>query len=466
MDLMNKLVKHVLNTRYEDLPEQAVEAARKATIDTLGCLIAGSTGPGCAQLANLAKEYGGKQEATVMIYGGKVPAISATLVNVTMARALDFDDVHMGENSPTKTFGGHINATFIPVSLNLAEYSKKAISGKDFILAYTLGADLSIRLGTARKVSGGWHGEVFAPFGVVATGGKLLGFDEERMANGMGIAYTQCSGTSQGYEEGVMMVPVQQGLGAKAGVLAIMLAERGFTGVRNVLEGTCGLYPVYMRNEYDPIAVTQELGKQFETVNTSLKPYPSGKGTHIPIVAIIEMMKEHMIKPVDIDEIIVNTSKFVYEACGKGDIKYRPRTVIDAHFSVPYAVSTAAIKGRFCLEDLTEEEIKNQDVLDLAQRVKVKIDPEMDKISIIPPNNVEIRTKNGQFYSKYVEYVKGQPQCPMTMGECIEKFRGCVPFSARSLPEANINKVIELVERLEELEDVTDIIRLLKMRNL
>ena len=456
MDLINKLVKNVIETRYEDLPPLAIEVAKKSVLDTLGCLILGSSTSEGKGIVDFVLDYGGKKEATIMMYGGKVPAFHAVIANCTMARAMDFDDVFEGGNG--KGVAGHIGATFMPATFAFSEYTERKVSGKDFILANVLGSDIACRLRMSATKYHGWQGETYAPFGVVATGGSLLGFDEEMMTNAMGIAYTQCAGSAQGYEEGASTVPVQQGFGARSGVLAVILAQRGFTGSKNVLQGTYGFFPVYDRDEYDADMVISELGKRFESAYVSIKPYPSGKGTHIPIDATMKIMKENKIIPDDIEEVIVNTSAFVYNACGKGDNKYTPQNVRDAHFSVPYAVANAAIRGGLELTDLTEEAIKDKDILNLARRVKVIIDPDLDKIATIPPNKVEIKTKSGLGYETYVEYVSGHPKKPMNMEQCIDKFKKSLKYSARAIPEDNVNKLIQLIDNLEELEDVREII--------
>ena len=434
----------------------AIEVAKKSVLDTLGCLILGSSTSEGKGIVDFVLDYGGKKEATIMMYGGKVPAFHAVIANCTMARAMDFDDVFEGGNG--KGVAGHIGATFMPVTFAFSEYTERKVSGKDFILANVLGSDIACRLRMSATKYHGWQGETYAPFGVVATGGSLLGFDEEMMTNAMGIAYTQCAGSAQGYEEGASTVPVQQGFGARSGVLAVILAQRGFTGSKNVLQGTYGFFPVYDRDEYDADMVISELGKRFESAYVSIKPYPSGKGTHIPIDATMKIMKENKIIPDDIEEVIVNTSAFVYNACGKGDNKYTPQNVRDAHFSVPYAVANAAIRGGLELTDLTEEAIKDKDILNLARRVKVIIDPDLDKIATIPPNKVEIKTKSGLGYETYVEYVSGHPKKPMNMEQCIDKFKKSLKYSARAIPEDNVNKLIQLIDNLEELEDVREII--------
>jgi 2-methylcitrate dehydratase PrpD len=455
MDLICKLVNHVLKIRYEDLSSHVIEVVKKTLIDTLGCTIAGSTATGCPELVELVKDWGGKPEATVLVYGGKVPAPAAALTNCTMARALDFDDVHeMG--------GGHLSATFFPVCLILSEYRKEPVNGRDFILASTLGADLSCRLRYATKIYPGWLAETVAPFGIVAAAGKLLGFDEEKLINGMGIAYSQCSCNLQPELDGGITIRLQQGLGARAGILATMLAEKGFTGARNVLQGVYGFYPLYYRDKYDPEVITKNLGRDFEVGNISIKLYPTNKQNHNAISGILEFRKETGIEPWDIDEIVVYTNQKAYHTAGLGESKYHPRNSVDAQFSIPYTVANALIKGDVFIEDFTEEAIKNNEVLELAQRIKVKVDPELDKIPwIIVPNKIEIKVKGGRQYSKYVEYAKGHPKNPIPITEYIEKFKKCIPFSAKPIAEGNVEKVIDMIERLEEMEDVREIIKLL-----
>ncbi|MFH0914795.1 MAG: MmgE/PrpD family protein [Chloroflexota bacterium] len=455
-DLIYQMVRHVLKTRYGDLPQNVVERTKGAIIDTLGIAIAGSPAPGCPELVGLVKDWGGKPESTILAYGGKVPAPEAALANSTMARALDFADVHEGGDG--KGVGGFLSATIIPASFAVAEYSKKSVTGKDFILATTLGSDLSCRLRMAMTPHG-WLAETFNPLGTAAAAGKLLGFDEEKMINGMGIAYAQCAGNMQAHTDGALTIRLQQGLAGRAGVFAAILAERGFTGAKNVLQGVYGLYPLYCRDEYDPAMVTDKLGEVFEVVNISGKPYPCCRQAHGAIYGTLEILREHGLKPGEVAEVTVTVGTTAYKRVADGEQKYKPRSVVDAQFSLPYTVATALLKGDVFIADFTEEAIKNQQTLGFARRVKVRLDPELDKLSEIPPNSVEITTRDGKRYSKYVEYVKGHPKNPMSMAEYIDKFRKCVPFSAKPIPEGNVMKVIEMAERLEEVADVTEIVK-------
>ncbi len=455
MNLMQAILKYIMTTSYEDLGTPTVEAIKKSFLDTLGVLIAGSSAEGIQTVLDLIMDWGGKREGSILVYGGKVPIPNAALINCTMARALDFDDVH-------DTGGGHLSATFIPVSLVLAEYIKRPIKGRDLILAIAIGSDLSCRLRCAMTTYPGWQAETFAPFGIIAMAGKLIGFQEEQLINGMGIAYSQCSTNLQGYVDGALSVRLQQGLGAKAGILATLLAERGFTGARDVFQGMYGFYPLYIRNEYDPEVITDQIGKRFEIVNNSIKPYPCCKYTHIPIYATLKILNDHSIHPKEIKEITVFTNSKAYNVTGTGDNKYYPKSIVDAQFSIPYTVATAAINKRVFLDDFTITSITRSEILELAERVRVRVDPELDKIAgFTVPNRVELESNEGNRFSEYVEIVKGHPKNPMTMAECIDKFKECVRFSARPLDQGKLMEIIQLICDLEKVNDVRKMVELL-----
>ena len=90
MDITRELADYVVKLRFEDLPEDVVEAAKKVILDTVGSTLAGTTAPGIETLHTLVTEWGGRPESSLLAFGNKVPAPSAVLVNATAARALFF----------------------------------------------------------------------------------------------------------------------------------------------------------------------------------------------------------------------------------------------------------------------------------------------------------------------------------------------------------------------------------------
>lgn len=458
MDLIYSFVKNILDTHYDDLPRETVEVTKRCIIDTLACLIAGSTAPGCKETVEYVKGDGGREESTILVYGGKVPSSNAVMANSTMARALDFDDVQ-------EAAGLHSSATMVPTALAMAEKIGK-LSGKDFITAIALGADLSCRMRLAPKFGSGitgWSSETYGPFGAAAVAAKILRLDEERLWNAMGLALSQAASSLQCFVDGTLAVRLQQGLSARAGIVSVLLAQKGLTGARNVLEGRYGFYPVYFNNEYDASKLTKDLGKRFEGTYVSVKPFPSCKFTHGPIAATLSLLSEHAIQPEEIAQITVEVNQSAYNLCCEPrERKIVPQTIIDAQFSIPYTVGVAVVKRDVFIDDFTLKAIKDASVLRIADKVMPKVSPELGKMDLtVAPSIVEIKTLGNKKYSKRIDYVKGHPNNPVTIQDCIEKLEKCVSFSAIPLRKENIRKLSELVYRIEEIDDVTKMTRLL-----
>jgi 2-methylcitrate dehydratase PrpD len=457
MSVLSEIISYVGGMRYGGLPNPTIEITKKVVLDILSTSIAGSSAEGINLLATIVKEWGGKEEATIAVYKKKVPAPLAALVNSSMARARDLDDVH-------ERAGLHVDAAIVPAAFVLSEYSKiakgKKVNGKEFILGNVVGSDLicRFRLAGGRRAQTGWSGDIFAPLAIALMGGKLLNFEDEKMLNALGIAYAQSAGNMQAHVEGSLTVRLQQGFGAHAGVLSVILADRGITGAHEVLEGKYGFYPLYMGGEFIPEEMIGDLGKRFEGANVSLKPYPCCKMTHGSIYGISELSRTHDIKPADVERISIWTNSTGYNLCGLGERKVVPQNVADAQFSYYYTAAVALIKGKVSLDDFMDDAIRNPQVLALAERVKVSIDPEKDKLQkMIPPIDIEIETKRGKRYKERINHIKGHPENAMSLEEVKEKFKDCSRFSAKPLNSENIVRICKMIDDLEELDDVSKI---------
>jgi len=293
-------------------------------------------------------------------------------------------------------------------------------------------------------------------------GGKMLGFDEEKTLNAMGIGYAQCSGNIEANMQGALMVRLQQGIGAKAGILALVLADIGFTGAKDILESKYGLYPLYLRGDYSPEVLMAELGKRFEGNEVSIKPYPCCKYTHGAISGALQLAAEHKIRTDNIQKVTISTGSRPYDVCGYGERKIVPQTVPDAQFSFYYTVATALVKSKVFIEHFTKEAIRDAEVLAMARKIKVVTDPEKDKLqATICPTDIDIETKDGKHYQKSVEFFKGHPKNPMTIAEVAQKLKDCARFSFKPLPSRNIDEIIQMVDNLDKLDDVTAILEFL-----
>jgi 2-methylcitrate dehydratase PrpD len=458
VNAINKFVKQFTSLKYEDLPADAVVAAKKEVLDSLATALGGSTKAGVKELVDMAKEWGGKKQSTVIAYGIKCPAPNAAQVNGTMIHALDYDDGHQAALV-------HTGCITVSTAFAAAERMGK-VSGQELITAIALGGDFMARLGMAGRpgktaLSSGWHPTtLLGHFGAAATAGRIMRLDEDKMTNALGLAYHQAGGAGSGVADGALAKRMGPGFAAKAGITAALMAERGITGERAPLEGKTGLFNTYMGGDYDPEILTADLGKRFEGVNIGDKPYPCCGLIHACVDAVLALKSKHDIVLEQIKEIIAYGGHSVYELSQPPEIKRNPRTIIDAQFSVPWVVATALVKGKVTVDDFTDEAIKRREILQIAQRVSGKLVPEMDRHGV-GPGGVIIKMKDGTVYKEEVEHCLGSVERPMTFKDVTKKFQECAACSLKPLSGEKVEKVIEMAGRLEKLDDATEIIRLL-----
>jgi 2-methylcitrate dehydratase PrpD len=457
MDLTLEFVNNFINTRYEDLPVEAVEAAKKEVVDSLATAVGGSGRPGVAELVAMVREWGGNPQSTVIAYGFKCPAPNAAQVNGTMIHALDYDDGHQGAIV-------HIGCTAVSTCFAAAE-RMGGVSGKELITALALGADFLSRLGLATgaqtsALAYGWHPTtLFGHLGAAAMASRIMRLDTEKTINALGLAYHQCGGAGSGVGDGALAKRMGPGLAARAGLTAALMAERGITGERDPLGGRSGIFKTYLRGDFSVERLTGDLGKRFEGVNIGDKPYPCCGFSHPFIDAALALKDRYKIDPGRIKEIKAVCGQSGFALCQPLDIKRAPRTIVDAQFSVPYTVAAALIGGKVTPEDFTAQSIKRAKILDLAQKVSGTLDENMTRHGV-SPGKVTIVLDDGTEYSEYIEHCLGSVENPMSFNDCARKFRECAAGSIKPLSTDEIEQVIEMVAGLESLADATSVIRL------
>ncbi len=458
MDATLDFVNNFLKTRYEDLPPAAVAAAKQEVMDSLATAIGGSSKPGVGELVELVKEWGGNPQATIIAYGLKCPAPNAAQVNGTMIHALDYDDGH-------QVALVHIGCVAVSTCFAAAE-RMSGKSGKDLITALALGADFDARMAMSSRpgkslIASGWHPTTLFGYLVsAAMAGKLIGLDQEKMLNAIGIAYHQCAGNTQCGFDGALTKRMGPGLAARGGITSALMAEKGITGCKDSLEGKSGMFNLYHGGDYDRTTLLADLGKRFEGVNIGDKPYPCCGFTHAFIDATLALKSRYNLKADDVREIKVYGGQSAYGLCEPPDVKRAPRNLVDAQFSVPWTVATALVKGKVTQEDFTPSSIKNEAVLKVSAKVTGYLVEEMSRHGV-GPGKVTVYMKDGREYSELVEHCLGSVERPMTFDDCAAKFTECAASSVRPLSPDKIDEIIDLIGNLEKLPDATQIIKLL-----
>jgi len=461
MDAVFEFAENAKRARLENIPSEVRDTTKRFILDTLGTTLAGSSAPGIQAVVDLVSHWGGKEEATVLIFGGKVPAPHAALANSVMAHARDFDDTHDGAVV-------HANVVVLPSVLACAE-ALGGVSGGTLITAIALGVDLTCRLGLA--IGKGTDFSIQSPgfvrtsvcgiFGAALACGKILGLDADRLRNALGIALSQAGGTRQVIADPSLTKRMQPAFAAMAGTLSAFLAKGGITGVKEVLEGKYGFFNLYWNGAYSREDLLDKLGQRFEGENLSFKPYPCCRYTHGSIEATLKIASHYSLQSSDVSEVLVHvpTLKFFDLVSRPFEIRGDPQ--VDAQFSIPYTTAAAILRRRVFLDDFEETAIRDPDVKRLSEKVKVLQDLKPESRDSLGPVIVEIRTLKGKIYREEVKRFKGSPGHPLTMEECEEKFRECARFSIRRVEEAKLGRLVDMVGNLEEVKNVRELTSLL-----
>ncbi|MGH8068735.1 MAG: MmgE/PrpD family protein [Candidatus Entotheonellia bacterium] len=447
------LAEHVCHTSFTALPREVVIATKRDILDTLGAMLGGSIAPGIAELIGLVKHWGGREESSLLLIGVKVPAPQAALVNATMGHALDFDDTF------DRAGNIHPGVSTLAASLAIAEM-QGGMSGRDFVLAVTLGLDVACRLALAATVDRGWHRTAaFGIFGATAAAGKLLRLNVAQMVNAFGIAYSQAAGTRQCILDGALTKRFQAGQAASGAVLSAVLAREGFTGAREVFAGRYGFFPMYQPDGYDLGAIGDGLGKSFRGVELSFKPYPSGRPNHAILDAALALHHQLDLTTADtgagIAEVVITVSPQTYkDQLSPAAGKRRPAQVVEAQFSIPFLVAAALVRGRVGIGEVAG--VDDPQVLALSDRIQGAV----REAAPATWAQITVRRADGRAASQETTNPSGSPEKPLSDAQLQAKFRDCAAHAVKPVPEEVVEQAIQLTYHLDDSPDATALVRL------
>ena len=284
------------------------------------------------------------------------------------------------------------------------------------------------------------------------------------MLNAFGIVYSSVAGNHQVTRDASLMKRLQPGLAAQAAVVAVQLAKLGIRGAQHVFEGADGFFRVYLHGRVDGDVVRKDLGKRFELMNLSYKPYPCCRDTHAAIDAVLETRAKVGRPASDIRSIRVGVTAPGYQmVCVPEQVRLAPKTIVEAQFSIPYTVAAAWIDGRLGMRHFTDEGLQRADILDLAARVQPYVDAEIDRdwSRFVTPARVIVEFRDGQTVETRVDYPKGHPKNAMTDAEFAAKTKDCAKFAAKPLSDDVADRLISTVGKLEKLADFSELVRVM-----
>ncbi len=448
-----EIVRFVNTTSYEDLPPHAVEATKSAILNILGATVAGASTRIGAMHIDLAKDMGGGNgQATILGDGGRVSVPAAAYANGNLAFALDWEDTLYYITHPG----------FITVSSGLAIGEKLGSSGRDFLLAVTLGYEVLGRMGPAMQPTpergSQVFGEQYHPFAGAVTAGKLLGLDDEQMDAAFGIAGTYAPVPSAHKYFGVVaetrpMREAKLGWGwmCMAGTLAALSASRGFGGGHGILDGDRGFHVMAGSDRCDVDRMTADLGTRWLVADIEPKVYPAIARNTPPHLATSGLVAEHGIRPNEIERVTVRGMQMSAVA------DFAPATAVDAQFSLPHAIVTALLQESPSPKMFSHERLIDPEVRRLLGRIHLEHDTAADALYFNEQRllySVEIELTDGRRVSRDIEFPRDRPE--MGWPEVCAKFE---TLCDGALTPTQITRAIELVDGLDQLDDLHALIR-------
>ena len=452
MEIEKTFVDFVLDTKFNGLPKKPVDMVKTIMLTQLGNIFAGATVEPSLKVVDQVRYWGGKEEATILVHGDKVPAYNAVLANSTMARALDFDDAIIP--------GLHMGSVSIPTGLAVAEIVG-GCSGKEFLTCLVTGIEMANRLNLINVTAfyQGFKGTgVCTIFTATAIAGRMLGLNSTQMFNAFGFALNRAGGSQQSNIDGAQAVSLVPGFASQNGIFCAQLAQRGITGPKNFLEGPFGWFKLYGRGKLDPQAIGGELGSRFELINTIFKKYPSCGLCQTSTEGILDLVKDNDITPDTVLSIDIKVGPFAHNLLGHFEIGESPR--VNAQFSIPYCVASALLRKSSEIPHFEESYIRDPQIINIIKKINMIADPVVEKRAQ-GAMEMEVKTKQGGVHRKRIDIPYGFPGKDLTREEHIANFQQCVSYGSRPLARKNADKIVSMIETLEEVEDVRDFIPLM-----
>ncbi len=439
-DVSRRLARFIVDSRWGDIPKEVRHEAKRALLNWLGCALGGCNDATVDTALAALRDFAGPPQATVLGRRERLDILNAAVINGIGSNVLDFDDTHLKSV---------IHPT-VPVASALVSLVEHLPStGAQLLHAFILGVETECRIGNAvtpAHYDKGWHiTATCGVFGAAAACGKLLKLDEQQMTWALGIAATQSSGLTEML--GSMSKPYNMGHAARNGLLAALLAQKGFTSSERGIEAPRGFAHVLAASR-NLDAITDGLGAGWELVQNAYKPYPCGIVVHPVIDACLQLRNEHAIAPAAIERVEMRVHPLVLRLTGNAT----PATGLEAKLSVQHCCAAAFIFGAVGVKEFADACVHDAAVVALRARVTATVDETMAADAA----DVAVTLKDGGRRHAFVPHALGSLARPLSDTDLENKFRALAEWGFST---CNAYDVIELIWSFDNINDAASLAR-------
>ena len=452
MEHTRKLVRFCADLGVEDIPAAVLARATDLFLDYVGVSLGSLDLADTSRIiTDLFAGFGGEPTSRIFGRPAKVPVPAAAFANASVHHAIELDDTHSGASL-------HPGTCVIPAAVAAGE--ARRASGREVLCAMVLGYEVAVRLGRAvdpvAHYRRGFHPtSTCGAFGAAVAAGAVLGLKEEQLAHALGIAGSFAAGNIEFLNDGSLTKRIQPGVAAWGGTLAALLAERGYTGPRGILEGPYG----FLRGYSDaavPARLSEGLGEGFALMETGIKPHACCRYCQSPIDGALALRAEHRFGAEAVEGITVGlVRQGIANVAEDPDRRRAPASVVDAQFSLYYCVAAALVLGHAFVEAFHPEQLASPAIRDLARRIEAVHDPSLE--ASFPrqwPAWITIRLRDGREVTARGEASKGDPDNPLTREELQAKFRA---LAGRRCGPAEAERIWAACAALADVPDVNQI---------
>ncbi len=441
--------------RFEDLAPEAVYQAKRFLLDSVGCALGGYQQHDVIIALDVLNEIAGPGKATIIGTGLHVDPVSASLANALMIRCMDYNDIYWKQDPchPSDIF---------PAAIACCE--RAASDGRELIVGLVLGHEFEMRLCEAAFPGireRGWHHATLTAFVSPIVAGRMLHLDWQKIQHAIGIS-ASARATFGAVTAGklTMMKNTADPLATQSGVLAALLAEKGYTGPEHVIDGKEGIVHCF-GPEWKLNVLTDGLGESWRITQCGMKAFPTEALTHTPISAVLALVKDNNLESQHIARVHVRTTARGADILSDPS-KFDPHTKETADHSLPYVIAAAIAERQVTPAQFTAEKINDPLIREQLKKVVVLADPEIEKVfPALQRVIVSIRTTDGSEFITQLDYPKGDPRNPLSDGEVEEKFEA---LAEPIMSPAARRRAIDAIWGLEKQTSVNELMRLFRVR--
>lgn len=430
------------------VPLAAREAAAKFVLDSIGVALSGASVNESAMVKRTAMLWGQGHDARIWGSDVYLPAPSAAMVNAFHVHNQEFDCVHE-------------KAVVHPMAVILAAitaWCERAgrVSGQRYLAAIALAVDVATVIGmSATKPIRFFRPAQAGCLGAAAGLAWLARLDDEGVKNTLGLAYSQLAGTMQAHVEGTPALALQVAFAARAAVCAADLATTGFRGPHDVFDGKYGYFALIEDGVASPEAPFAELGRVWQIMRVSHKPYPTGRAAQGGISGLLSVMAEEGITKAAIAKVRLEAPPLIRQLVDRPYVHHMP--VNYARLCLPYLLALAMRDGRVDLSAYTTANLGDATLAALAAKIDIVADANPD-VNALVPQRLIVTTMDGRSVAREMPHVYGAPEAPMLPAAQHDKFVACCRAAPMPLDDAGVVRLVQTLHNIEALDDIKTII--------